>query len=419
MNRGKRGIYSVCSAHPWVIEAAMRQALADDSHLLLEATSNQVNQAGGYTGMTPLLFREYVYGIARDSGFDCARLILGGDHLGPNPWQSLDAATAMQNAVEMVRQYVEAGFTKIHLDASMRCADDPAVVPNAVMAKRAAALCSAAEAARERLGLGPVVYVIGTEVPTPGGATHALDELAVTTCDAVEQTLEVHREAFHDAGLDAAWERAIAVVVQPGVEFDHDSVVDYDAAKAAHLQSFLRAHPELVMEAHSSDYQRPDAYVELIRDGFAILKVGPALTFVLREALYSLAAIERELVPEAKRSLLPETMEATMLAHPKDWQRYYHGSDEQQRLLRTYSYSDRLRYYWRFPEVEAAVARLIRNLRQTPIPETLLSQHCPRQYDEVRAGRLRNDPKELAIASVRTVLGVYAKACLGDASILR
>ena len=406
-------MYSVCSAHPWVIEAAMRQAEADNTHLLLEATSNQVNQAGGYTGMTPVLFRDYAYGIAAELGFDPGRLILGGDHLGPNPWQHLDAATAMQHAVEMVRLYVEAGFTKIHLDASMRCADDPEIVPDEVMAKRASALCSAAESARSQLGLPPVVYVIGTEVPTPGGATHALNTLEVTTCEAVERTLEVHRVAFHDAGLADAWERVIAVVVQPGVEFDHDSVVDYDAEKASHLQVFLHRHPELVMEAHSSDYQKPHAYEELIRDGFSILKVGPALTFALRESLYSLAAIERELVSEADRSRLVETMEGTMLAHPADWQKYYRGSTDEQRVLRIYSYSDRIRYYWRFPEVETSVARLIDNLKRVAIPETLLSQYCPRQYDEVRAGSLQNDPKAIAIANVRAVLVSYSKACRG------
>ena len=392
----------------------MRQAQADDTHLLLEATSNQVNQAGGYTGMTPVMFRDYVYSIAAELGFDTGRLILGGDHLGPNPWQHLDAATAMQHAVEMVRMYVEAGFTKIHLDASMRCADDPVVVPDEVMAKRASALCSAAESARSRFGLPPVVYVIGTEVPTPGGATHALNTLEVTTCEAVERTLAVHREAFHDADLDAAWKHVVAVVVQPGVEFDHDSVVDYDAVKAAHLQGFLQDHPELVMEAHSSDYQKPQAYEELIRDGFSILKVGPALTFALRETLYSLAAIERELVPDAGRSHLVETVERTMLAHPADWQKHYRGNEEQQRILRTYSYSDRIRYYWRFPEIETAVTRLLENLKRTGLPETLLSQHCPRQYDEVRAGRLQNDPKSLVIENIRVVLRTYSRACLGD-----
>ncbi len=342
-----------------------------------------------------------------------SRLILGGDHLGPNPWQHLDAKTAMQHAVEMVRLYVEAGFTKIHLDASMRCADDPAIVPDEVMANRAATLCNAAETARREPGSGPILYIVGTEVPTPGGSTHSLDELEVTSCDAAENTVAVHRAAFNDAGLNAAWERVVGVVVQPGVEFDHDSVVNYNPAKAEHLQGFLRAHPELVMEAHSSDYQVPRAYQELIRDGFSILKVGPALTFALRETLYALAALERELVPEAAQSRLMETMEAVMLAHPGDWQKYYRGSAEQQRLLRVYSYSDRIRYYWKRSEAESAVARLTRNLQTAGMPETLLSQFCPRQYDGIRAGNVQNDPKAIVIANVRTVLASYSRACLG------
>jgi len=327
-----------------VIEAAMIQAQEDGTHLLLEATCNQVNQAGGYTGLTPAMFRDFVYRIANELGFDRGRLILGGDHLGPNPWKHLDAKSAMQQAVEMVALYVEAGFTKIHLDASMRCADDPAILPDELMASRAVALCNAAENAHRAPGSEPILYIIGTEVPAPGGSNHSLDGLEVTSCEAVEHTVATHGAAFHRAGLDAAWERVIGVVVQPGVEFDHDSVVNYDPAKAHHLQRFLRDHSQLVMEAHSSDYQLPRAYHELIRDGFSILKVGPALTFALRESLYSLAALERELVPEAVRSNLMETMETVMLAHPADWQKYYQGNAEQQRLLRIYSYSDRIRY---------------------------------------------------------------------------
>ena len=47
------GIYSVCSSHPLVIEAALREAHRREQWTLLEATSNQVNQFGGYSGMTP------------------------------------------------------------------------------------------------------------------------------------------------------------------------------------------------------------------------------------------------------------------------------------------------------------------------------------------------------------------------------
>jgi tagatose-1,6-bisphosphate aldolase non-catalytic subunit AgaZ/GatZ len=84
---GTQGIYSVCSAHRQVIEAAVLQAKSDRSLLLIEATCNQVNQEGGYTGMTPNDFRDYVQAIAAEFDFPTNQLILGGDHLGPNPWR--------------------------------------------------------------------------------------------------------------------------------------------------------------------------------------------------------------------------------------------------------------------------------------------------------------------------------------------
>ena len=80
------GIHAVCSAHPLVIEAAMEVAAAagPDQPVLIEATSNQVNQDGGYTGMTPAAFRDFVHGIADRTGLARERVLLGGDHLGPN-----------------------------------------------------------------------------------------------------------------------------------------------------------------------------------------------------------------------------------------------------------------------------------------------------------------------------------------------
>ena len=86
------GIYSICSAHPFVLDACVQQAIKDDSPLLIESTCNQVNQYGGYTGMTPLDFHDYVEGIAAKFNFPRERLILGGDHLGPSPWQEEPAA---------------------------------------------------------------------------------------------------------------------------------------------------------------------------------------------------------------------------------------------------------------------------------------------------------------------------------------
>lgn len=403
------GIYSVCSAHPLVLEAAVRQAVADDSPLLVEATSNQVNQLGGYTGMRPRDFREFALGIASAHGLPEDKLVLGGDHLGPNPWQHLPATEAMPLAGEMVAEYSRSGFTKIHLDASMACKGEQAPLPDSVVAERAARLCRAAE---EASGGRPRYYVIGTEVPIPGGATESLTELEVTPYDHAERTLNIHREVFSSAGLANVWPRVIALVVQPGVEFNHTSVVDYDSAKTVGLRKLLRDKGGIVFEAHSTDYQRPSAYKELVRDGFSILKVGPALTFALREALFALECIEKELIPRETCSHLAETVERQMLLHPEHWSKHYHGTPEEQRLLRRYSYSDRIRYYWPDPQVKTAVEKLMSNLESVDLPETLLSSAMPDEYLAVRTGKLRATPHELVIHKIQQAIHPYAAACV-------
>jgi D-tagatose-1,6-bisphosphate aldolase subunit GatZ/KbaZ len=403
------GIYSVCSSHPWVLEAAIDQALEDGSDVLIEATSNQVNHLRGYTGLSPEEFRQRVLNIAAGKGFDESRVILGGDHLGPNPWRSQPSLAAMREAVHTVQAYVRAGFQKIHLDASMACADDRGPLSGETVARRAAHLCAAAEQVR---GDRPPVYVIGTEVPVPGGATESLTGLAVTSREAAAETLAVHRRIFNEAGLGHVWPRVIALVVQPGVEFNHDSVVDYDPARTVHLTELLKEEEGLVYEAHSTDYQLPEVYRLLVRDGFAILKVGPALTFAMREALAALSSIETELVAPQKSARLMDVLERVMLGNPSHWAQHYTGDERAQRLQRRYSYSDRVRYYWDQPEVKEAVEALMSNLRQLTIPETMLSFYLPEQYAQIRAGRLKPDAHAMILHRIRQVLRIYACACL-------
>jgi D-tagatose-1,6-bisphosphate aldolase subunit GatZ/KbaZ len=407
-----KGIYSICSAHPWVLGAAMKQALDDGTPLLIESTSNQVDQFGGYTGMKPADFVHFVHLIADRVGFSRDRLILGGDHLGPNAWRGLPAEEAMQRAEALIDAYVSAGFSKIHLDTSMSCGGDPARLSDSVVAERASRLCAIAEAAatREEKATKPV-YVIGTEVPVPGGASEELANVEVTRWEAALDTVAVHRDAWRARGLDEAWERVVALVVQPGVEFDHTKVIDYKPELATELSNVLTQLPGMVFEAHSTDYQKPEALRQLVRDGFAILKVGPGATFALREVLYALADIEAEVVAASERSKLREVVEAVMLAKPGNWEKYYHGDDNEKRLLRTYSYSDRVRYYWADPEVEAAAQKLINNLTAISIPENLLSRYLPSQYWELRRGVIDGSPMSVIQSKVREVIGMYASAC--------
>jgi D-tagatose-1,6-bisphosphate aldolase subunit GatZ/KbaZ len=402
---GQRGITSICSAHPLVVRAAAEQAAGERGLLLIEATCNQVNQDGGYTGMRPADFRAFAQDILARASFPERRLLLGGDHLGPHPWRKSPAENAMAKAEAMIAAYAKAGFTKIHLDASMPCGDDPAILPDEIVAARAARLTKVAE----QNAVTEPFYIIGTEVPVPGGASQG-HELAVSTPEAASRTLAVHKQAFADAGLEKAWDRVVGLVVQPGVEFDNVSVIDYRPEKAQSLVQWRRQKAEaIVFEAHSTDFQRDFAYGALVTDGFAILKVGPGLTFAMREAIFALADIEKEIVPPKDQSRLAETVRAVMMENPVHWRDYYKGADQERLLFN--SYSDRIRYYWPDLRIETAMAKLIANLSATPLPDILLSRYLPAQYARIRDGELKPDPEALILDKVRDMLRLYSDAC--------
>lgn len=413
------GICAVCSAHPLVIEAAMEVAMAagPEQPVLIEATSNQVDQNGGYTGMTPATFRDFVYGIADRVGLARARVLLGGDHLGPNAWQSEPADAAMAKAEVLIDQYVTHGFRKIHLDCSMSCAGDPVPLQDEVVAARAARLCAVAERAWRAAGGEAPVYVVGTEVPVPGGAHEDLGELSVTTPKAAARTMASHRSAFAAAGLDAAWPRVIGMVVQPGVEFDHHKVIDFQPERAVALSRLIEDEPTLLYEAHSTDYQTPANLAALVAGHFAILKVGPGATFALRETLWALADIEAAMANDGTGSDFKNVVLKVMHAEPEYWRKYYSGDARRALFDQQYSLSDRIRYYWPHPAIQAAQARMLENLERQAPPLTLLSQYLPSQYEAVREGRVCNRPVDLLKEGVARVLRQYMDACAAGATI--
>jgi D-tagatose-1,6-bisphosphate aldolase subunit GatZ/KbaZ len=294
----------------------------------------------------------------------------------------------------------------------MRCADDPAALSDEMIARRGARLCAVAEGAHARTGGEPPVYVIGTEVPTPGGAAEDLSTVAVTTSQAARTTIDTHRVIFAGAGLGTAWPRVIAAVVQPGVEFDHRRVVGYDSAKARALSRMIEQCHGLVFEAHSTDYQVPAALAALVRDHFAILKVGPALTFALREALWGLDAIEREWINPALVSRFRNIVVGRMKADPRHWSKYYHAGGGELDYDLQYSLSDRIRYYWPDPEIVHAQDKMFRNLMQKPPPDALINQYLPIAHLALRDGLIQNSPADLAMAHVCAVLDAYHAATL-------
>ena len=281
--------------------------------------------------MTPQDFAAYVHRLADENHFPMGRLLLGGDHLGPSVWQKEPAVQAMQKSEDLVQACVRAGYTKIHLDASMKLGDDDPSHPLELelSARRTAQLAKAAENACQDTGdTCNLRYIIGSEVPTPGGATQHEDRLSVTRVEDVRRMLEVTQAEFFRQGLESAWQWVIALVVQPGVEFGDDFVLDYRPEAAQDLKHFSETTP-FVYEAHSTDYQVKENLRRLVHDHFAILKVGPALTFALREAVFALALVENELVSSIQRSHLVERLDEAMLREPAYWSSHYRGTEQE------------------------------------------------------------------------------------------
>lgn len=398
-------IPSVCTAHPEALEASLRLAGRLDRAVVVEATSNQVNQDGGYTGLTPDRFIGFVEGIADRAGVARGRILYGGDHLGPQAWRRLPAEAAMEKAHRLVADYAAAGFTKLHLDCSEGCAGEPAQLPDAVTAARSAAL--AATALRAAPDPGALLFVIGTEVPPPGGArADEAGDIPATTPAAAAATLDAHDAAFREAGIGAAFAQVGGLVVQPGVEFSPLHVHHLPPGRDPGLRAVMLSRPGLCLEAHSTDYQHAPAYPHLARLGFAFQKVGPALTFAWREALYALDAIRAQAGWATGPSLADE-MEAVMLADPATWQGHYRGEAADLRVERHFGLADRIRYVWPQPRAQAAVARLFADLEGRLMPEPMLAAHF--RPEELASAAQSGDslPRALALARVQSALAPY------------
>lgn len=413
------GIYSICSSNKYVIETSLEYALRKKTNIIIESTCNQVNQFGGYTGMRPLDFVNFVFFIADKIKFPRDKIIIGGDHLGPYPWKNEPSQKAMEKACYMVKQYILAGYTKIHLDASMCLGDDAEQKDKKlnpeIIAKREAILCLEAEKASKKVrNINKIlpVYVIGTEVPIPGGKNIKEDIIEVTSALDLRHTIELSKKAFYDLNLKDAWRRVIAVVAQLGVEFGKNKVFRYDRKKVQELSKAIKEYPNLILEGHSTDFQIRRVLREMVEDGVAIFKIGPALTFALREALFALCYIEREIyfnTPEVQSNLIT-IIERAMIKNPKYWEKYYNGTEKGKRLLRKYSFLDRSRYYWNMPEVKKAVKILIKNLNKRKIPLPLISQFMPIQYNKIREGQLENNPLSLIKDKISCVLDRHNSA---------
>lgn len=363
LSDGKSGIYAACTSNDIALGAVMKRARETGTICLIEATSNAVNQYGGYSGMSPADFVQYIEDLAFDNKLDPQQVILGADHLGPVPWRDENADFAMEEALTLVRQMVEAGFTKLHIDTTTSLLDDKDELPIEVIATRAAKLVQAARDANTQNR--ELVFVLGGRVSAPHNPG---DPLVASVTDFIFN-YDTFKTVFYKHGLEREFENTIAAVTAVGIKYSDFSVTHYNSRQTEELSNLVKNfYPHVVLEAHATDYQPRSCLRQMVADGVRILKVGPALTYRLKEALFSLSRIEHALagINGFEESHFPEVLWRDDVTKPALLQAYYTGEDLARKLKE--SFADRSRYYLSAVVVESAIHTLLLNLNGVDLP---------------------------------------------------
>ena len=158
--------------------------------------------------MTPKDFRSFLDSQAARAGFPQERIILGGDHLGPYPWRSLRlSAQWLLHGSLSPRASGPVTQRSIWMPvcrwlATLRAALTPRGLPRGE--RRSLRRRQRRRSANTRVhpSSAPPVYVIGTEVPAPGGVAsgHGRRRGGDGPRE-LRQTVALCEEAFRRLGL--------------------------------------------------------------------------------------------------------------------------------------------------------------------------------------------------------------------------
>jgi D-tagatose-1,6-bisphosphate aldolase subunit GatZ/KbaZ len=99
-----------------------------------------------------------------------------------------------------------------------------------------------------------------------------------------------------------------------------------------------------------------------------------------------------------------------MLQHPVHWRSHYRGTEEECRRMRLSSRLDRIRYYWGYPEAQAALDRLHRNLAPS-VPADLVERYFADQILIPSSGEPALNPAAIIQRRIQKALQPYLSAC--------
>jgi tagatose-1,6-bisphosphate aldolase non-catalytic subunit AgaZ/GatZ len=345
-----------------VIRASIRAAKRNNAPIKFAATLNQVDQDGGYTGMTQRQFVEVIRSEAARMHFT-GPVIIAVDHGGP--WlrdNQREEKWSLQETMDWVKKSfsdaIDAGYDLLHVDPTVDIQLPPGkILPISVVTDRTVELISHCERYREQAGRPPVSYEVGTE-EVHGG----LADLGV-----FREFLRLLSSGLEKAGCKGVW--PCFVVGKVGTDL-HTTL--FDPETALKLVSIAGEYGSLIKGHYTDNVENPGDYPAT---GMGAANVGPEFTEREYDALMELDRLEAGLVSEGKLqapSGIKEALWSAVVGSGR-WTKWVQG-DERADDFSTISPERQLwlvktgcRYIWEDRQVTAAREALYRNLETAGI----------------------------------------------------
>lgn len=395
MKYQNKSLPSFCTSNEDVINSIINFCKKYKLPILIESTSNQVNQFGGYSKLKPSEFKRKIEKLSKNNLFPKKNIIFGGDHLGPLPWKKLDKKIAMNRAKNLVKLYFNSKFNKLHIDTTIKLKNDKTFNKEIIKNRSKKLLSNLNNKYTKKL-----ILVLGSEVPPAGGGMIKRKYNKNLENEIISE-IHLYKKIFKDLKV----KNKLNLVVDPGLSFNDTKVFK----SKNNVLKFLKKISKLMnveYEAHSTDYQSLLELKKLVKSNFKFLKVGPELTYNFTNAILKMSKIEKKYTKN--HSDIKNIILKTLKQNKKNWMDYYNRADINKVLIGKF---DRLRYYWNDINIKKAKNKLFQNIDNLD-KRILLRDMGIKNNNQVLLSLSNESNSTIIINSyIFKVLQKYYKAC--------
>jgi D-tagatose-1,6-bisphosphate aldolase subunit GatZ/KbaZ len=397
-----KSLPSFCTANFLVLKTLLIFCKKNKLPALIESTSNQVNQFGGYSNNKPKDFIKKINGLIESLKINKKTIYFGGDHLGPLPWKNYKSSFALKNSIKLIDLYLKANYQKIHIDTSIQCKDDKLITDKKIFARTEYILKNLINKKK----LKKIFFVFGTEVPFAGG--NDKKKFKITENNKIIADYQNFSKLLNSEKLSS---KDFALVIEPGMKFKNNSITK-PKFKSFEINKKFSKKNKFYFEAHSTDYQDLETLNKLVKNNFKILKVGPELTYNLVKSFLFMQKIEKIFL--RKKSNFRKIIIKKMFVNNLYWKDFFKkGSKKQLEKNLLNSFYDRTRYYLSNNDVMNSIKILeinINKIKQEEIIRLLKKETDKKNITNLKNFK-NNNFQHIISAFLDRIFLKYYKAC--------